>query len=115
MIRKFQAFFADESAATAIEYALIAGGISIVIVAAVGSADATWNIQSGCTLDFQAPCVVNPGKVIVNGNGNNVYGSLRMDACNQQGNVLLNGPNCQIGDGNTPPGASTISGVISRS
>ena len=77
------------------------------------SADATWNIQSGCTLDFQAPCVVNPGKVIVNGNGNNVYGSLRMDACNQQGNVLLNGPNCQIGDGNTPPGASTISGVIS--
>jgi len=43
MIRKFQAFFADESAATAIEYALIAGGISIVIVAAVGSVGTTLN------------------------------------------------------------------------
>jgi len=37
MIRKFQAFLADESAATAIEYALIAGGLSIVILAAVNS------------------------------------------------------------------------------
>jgi pilus assembly protein Flp/PilA len=43
MIRKFQAFFADESAATAIEYALIAGGISIVIVAAVSSIGITLN------------------------------------------------------------------------
>jgi pilus assembly protein Flp/PilA len=32
---KIRRFFADESGATAIEYALIAGGISIVIVATV--------------------------------------------------------------------------------
>ena len=37
MIRKFRMFLADESAATAIEYALIAGGLSIVIVAAANS------------------------------------------------------------------------------
>lgn len=37
MIRKFRVFVTDESAATAIEYALIAGGLSIVIVAAVNS------------------------------------------------------------------------------
>jgi len=43
MIRKFQAFFADESAATAIEYALIAGGLSIVIVSAVNSVGTTLN------------------------------------------------------------------------
>jgi pilus assembly protein Flp/PilA len=35
MPRKFRTFLADESAATAIEYALIAAGLSIVIVAAV--------------------------------------------------------------------------------
>jgi pilus assembly protein Flp/PilA len=35
MTRKLQAFLTDESAATAIEYALIAAGLSIVIVAAV--------------------------------------------------------------------------------
>jgi pilus assembly protein Flp/PilA len=35
MIRKLQTFLADESAATAIEYALIAAGISIVIIAVV--------------------------------------------------------------------------------
>lgn len=77
--------------------------------------NATLNINAGATLDFQAPCTANPAQVIVNGIGNNIYGSLRMDACNQEGNVLLNAPGatCQIGDGNTPPGASTISGVIS--
>jgi len=37
MARKFLAFLADDSAATAIEYALIAAGLSIVIVAAVNS------------------------------------------------------------------------------
>ena len=37
MTRKFRTFLADESAATAIEYALIAGGLSIVILAAVNS------------------------------------------------------------------------------
>jgi pilus assembly protein Flp/PilA len=37
MTRKIQAFLADQSAATAIEYALIAAGLSIVIVAAVNS------------------------------------------------------------------------------
>jgi len=37
MMRLLRTFFYDESAATAIEYALIAGGISIVIVASVGA------------------------------------------------------------------------------
>lgn len=75
--------------------------------------NATWNIMNGTTLDFQAPCTLDPANVIINGIGNNIYGSLRLDAATQQGNVLLNGNNCQIGDGNTPVGASTISGVIS--
>jgi pilus assembly protein Flp/PilA len=35
MTQKILAFLANESAATAIEYAIIAGGLSIVIVAAV--------------------------------------------------------------------------------
>jgi len=34
----FSAFLSDESAATAIEYALIAAGIAIAIIGAVGSA-----------------------------------------------------------------------------
>ena len=41
MIRKFQAFVVDESAATAIEYCLIAVGLSIVIVAAVNNIGTT--------------------------------------------------------------------------
>jgi pilus assembly protein Flp/PilA len=36
-------FAKDEAAATAIEYAIIAGGISIVIVVAVGSIGSTLN------------------------------------------------------------------------
>ncbi len=36
-------FARDEAAATAIEYAIIAGGISIVIVVAVGSIGSTLN------------------------------------------------------------------------
>ena len=35
MIRVFKAFLADESGATAIEYGLIAAGISLAIIAAV--------------------------------------------------------------------------------
>ncbi len=35
MVKKISAFLKDQTAATAIEYALIAAGISIVIVAAV--------------------------------------------------------------------------------
>ena len=35
MVKKLSAFLKDQTAATAIEYALIAAGISIVIVAAV--------------------------------------------------------------------------------
>ena len=35
MLRQIKAFLKDESAATAIEYALIAAGISIVIITAV--------------------------------------------------------------------------------
>jgi pilus assembly protein Flp/PilA len=38
-------FFYDESAATAIEYALIAGGISIVIVAVVNSIGTALNTK----------------------------------------------------------------------
>jgi pilus assembly protein Flp/PilA len=34
-LRKLQAFLRDESGATAIEYGLIAAGISVVIIAAV--------------------------------------------------------------------------------
>lgn len=41
MTRKLQAFLADESAATAIEYVLIAAGLSIVIVVAVNSVGIT--------------------------------------------------------------------------
>ena len=43
MIRKFQAFVVDESAATAIEYCLIAVGLSIVIIGAVNSIGTTLN------------------------------------------------------------------------
>jgi len=35
MLSKFKAFLADESAATAIEYGLIAAGISVAIIAVV--------------------------------------------------------------------------------
>jgi pilus assembly protein Flp/PilA len=41
MMRLLRTFLFDESAATAIEYALIAGGISIVIVASVGAIGAS--------------------------------------------------------------------------
>jgi pilus assembly protein Flp/PilA len=43
MIKTLRAFLADETAATAIEYAIIAGGLSIVIVAAVNSIGTTLN------------------------------------------------------------------------
>ena len=45
MIRKLQAFLADESAATAIEYAMIAGGLSIVIITAVNSLGTVMNAK----------------------------------------------------------------------
>ena len=35
MSKKFRAFFADESGATAIEYGLIAAGIALAIIAVV--------------------------------------------------------------------------------
>ena len=43
MITTLRAFIKDETAATAIEYALIAGGLSIVIVAAVDSVGTSLN------------------------------------------------------------------------
>jgi pilus assembly protein Flp/PilA len=43
MIRVLKSFLADELAVTAIEYALIAGIVSIVIVTAVGSMGRTLN------------------------------------------------------------------------
>ena len=43
MIRALRAIVEDETAATAIEYALIAGGISIVIIASVSSVGTTLN------------------------------------------------------------------------
>jgi autotransporter-associated beta strand protein len=77
------------------------------------SASATWNIANGATLDLATPYVTDAASVIVNGVGNNqIYGSLRLDACNQTGPVLLNGAHVLIGDGNTT-GPSTISGIIS--
>jgi pilus assembly protein Flp/PilA len=43
MIKALRAFLADETAVTAIEYALIAGGLSIVIVIGVQSVGTTLN------------------------------------------------------------------------
>jgi pilus assembly protein Flp/PilA len=43
-MRMLRDFIADESGATAIEYALIAGGISIVIVAAATSIGTKLNV-----------------------------------------------------------------------
>jgi pilus assembly protein Flp/PilA len=43
MQKLFARFVKDQSAATAIEYALIAGGISIVIIAAVRGIGTTLN------------------------------------------------------------------------
>jgi pilus assembly protein Flp/PilA len=43
MRRRLTKFFSDESGATAIEYCLIATGISIVILAAVNSIGTTLN------------------------------------------------------------------------
>jgi pilus assembly protein Flp/PilA len=45
MQRLFSKFLADESAATAIEYCLIAAGLSIVIVAAVNGIGSTLNTK----------------------------------------------------------------------
>jgi pilus assembly protein Flp/PilA len=41
----FAKFWADESAATAIEYGLIAAGISLAIIAAVNGLGSTLNTQ----------------------------------------------------------------------
>jgi pilus assembly protein Flp/PilA len=43
MIEPFLAFLTDESGTTAIEYALIAAGIALVIVAAVNSVGTSLN------------------------------------------------------------------------
>lgn len=43
MTKTLRSFIEDETAATAIEYALIAGSLSIVIVAAVNSVGTTLN------------------------------------------------------------------------
>jgi pilus assembly protein Flp/PilA len=45
MRRLFSRFLADQSGATAIEYALIAAGISIVIVVAVGGIGTNLNTK----------------------------------------------------------------------
>jgi pilus assembly protein Flp/PilA len=45
MRRLFSRFLADQSGATAIEYALIAAGLSIVIVVAVGGIGANLNTK----------------------------------------------------------------------
>lgn len=78
---------------------------------------ATWNIISGATLDMESPYTNDPAQVTINGVGANADGALRLDTCNQQGNVTLNGQNCWIGNGNngSARGPSTISGVIQGS
>jgi len=43
MIKRLRAFIEDETAATAIEYALIAGSLSIVIIGAVNSVGTALN------------------------------------------------------------------------
>lgn len=45
MRRSFAAFLADQSGATAIEYALIAAGISIVIVTVIQGIGTTMNTK----------------------------------------------------------------------
>ena len=45
MIRVFKAFLADESGATAIEYGLIAAGISLAIIAAVNGIGSRLNTK----------------------------------------------------------------------
>jgi pilus assembly protein Flp/PilA len=45
MIRIFKAFLADESGATAIEYGLIAAGISLAIIAAVNGIGSRLNTK----------------------------------------------------------------------
>jgi pilus assembly protein Flp/PilA len=45
MIRVFKAFLADESGATAIEYGLIAAGISLAIIAVVNGIGSSLNTK----------------------------------------------------------------------
>ena len=45
MIRVFKAFLADESGATAIEYGLIAAGISLAVIAAVNGIGSRLNTK----------------------------------------------------------------------
>jgi pilus assembly protein Flp/PilA len=45
MVQLFKKFLADESAATAIEYGLIAAGISLAIIAAVNGIGAKLNTK----------------------------------------------------------------------
>ena len=45
MIQMFRAFLADESGATAIEYGLIAAGISLAIIAAVNGIGSKLNTK----------------------------------------------------------------------
>jgi pilus assembly protein Flp/PilA len=45
MIQVFKAFLADESGATAIEYGLIAAGISLAIIAAVNGIGSRLNTK----------------------------------------------------------------------
>jgi len=45
MIQMFRAFLADESGATAIEYGLIAAGISLAIIAAVNGIGSKLNTR----------------------------------------------------------------------
>jgi pilus assembly protein Flp/PilA len=45
MVRVLKAFFADETGATAIEYGLIAAGISLAIIAAVNGLGSKLNTK----------------------------------------------------------------------
>jgi len=76
------------------------------------SASATWNIANGATLDCATPYVTDAAQVILHGPAAGTSGALRLDACNQTGNVTLMG-NSSIGNGNAS--ISTISGIISDS
>ena len=74
---------------------------------------ATWNIYANGWVDFNG-LQVNPAKSEFYGapDSTGLWGSLRLDASTQSGNVVLYG-NSSIGNGNASP--STISGVISES
>ena len=88
-----------------------AGQLILSVPASILTSPGTWHLLPGATLVFQLAS--SSANVILDGPGNSQpYGALRLDACTQTGNVLLNAPGATIGDDNAS-GPSQISGNIS--